>query len=52
MFLFGCIFTRILITILTKNTSEENLPSIGYIGLIISLGFFYVFFIGSDIADN
>jgi hypothetical protein len=46
LFLFGCIGTRLLITYLAM-TFLAYLPYMGYVAILISLGFFYIFFTGS-----
>jgi hypothetical protein len=46
VFLFGCIGTRLLLTFLAK-TQTEYLPYIGFAALVMSLGFFYIYFTGS-----
>jgi len=45
LFLLGCIPTRILLVILSMN--KRLLPIMGYFALIISIGFFYLYFSGS-----
>lgn len=42
LFLFGCIPTRLLYTYLAKN-NIKYLPHLGYIALIIGLGFMYIY---------
>ena len=51
MFLIGCIGSRSALVILTKKINPSYLPLIGYMGIAIALGFFYVYFIGSPKAD-
>ena len=51
MFLIGCIGSRSALALLTKIINPIYLPSIGYIGIAIAIGFFYVYFIGSSKAD-
>jgi len=46
LFLFGCIGTRLLLTFLAK-TQTDYLPYMGFAALVMSLGFFYIFFTGS-----
>ena len=51
MFLIGCIGSRSALALITKIINPIYLPSIGYIGIAIAIGFFYVYFIGSSKAD-
>ena len=44
LFLGGCIPARFGLALLAKNTPIKYLHFIGYIGLLISLGFFYLYF--------
>ena len=44
LFLGGCIPARFRLAFLAKNTPIKYLHFIGYIGLLISLGFFYLYF--------
>lgn len=44
LFLLGCIPTRLLYTYLT---SRYNVPILGYIALMIGLGFLYIYFTDS-----
>lgn len=43
LFLFGCIGSRIALTIFIKNQKVNNLPIFGYLGLTISFGFLYIY---------
>lgn len=47
LFLFGCIGTRTLITLLAKNINIDYLPILGYIALIVAFGFSYIYVTGS-----
>lgn len=55
-FLFGCILTRIIIAYLAylagKNPNKLYLTFIALGSLFISLGFFFIYFNGSDTADR
>jgi hypothetical protein len=51
LFLLGCIGVRLLFVYLSK-TYTDKLYFFGIIASIIALGFFYVYFIGSDKADK
>jgi hypothetical protein len=46
LFLFGCIGTRLLLTFLAK-TQLEYLPYMGFVALLVSIGFLYIYFTGS-----
>ena len=46
LFLFGCIGTRISLVYIAKNINVDMLKYMGYLSLIISLGFFYIFLSG------
>ena len=57
LFLGGCIPARFGLALLAKNTPIKYLHFIGYIGLLISLGFFYLYFsntrnIGAETFGN
>ena len=47
LFIFGCIFVRILFVIIAKNISLNYLPYLGYLALLPSIGFFYIYFTGT-----
>ena len=47
LFLFGCIGSRSALVILIKNQKKNNLPIFGYIGLIVSFGFLYIYLTNS-----
>lgn len=47
LFLFGCIPVRILLAYLAKNANKQMLHLMGYLGLIIALGFTYIYLTGS-----
>ncbi len=47
LFLIGCIGTRSLFVYLAKNASKQILQYMGYIALVISIGFFTIYFTGS-----
>ncbi len=47
LFLGGCIVIRSLFVILAKYIDSKYLPYLGYLALIISFGFFYIFLTGS-----
>ncbi len=46
LFIFGCIPTRLLFAYLAYNTYNFVLKILGIIALIISFGFFYLYFTG------
>ncbi len=46
IFLFGCIGTRVMLAYLAM-TFTEYLPYMGYIAILISAWFFYIFLTGS-----
>lgn len=43
LFLFGCIFVRTLFVVLAKNININYLPYMGYLAILPTLGFFYIF---------
>lgn len=47
LFLVGCMGSRVLFTLLAKNTDIQYLPILGYIALLPALGFFYIYVTGS-----
>jgi len=47
LFLFGCIPTRLALVYLAKNIPIDYLPTLGYITLIIGIGFGYIFLSGT-----
>ena len=46
LFIIGCMGTRLLITYLAM-AFPEFLPYMGYVAVMISIGFFYIYFTGS-----
>jgi hypothetical protein len=46
LFLFGCIPTRLALVALAAYSPIAYLPLVGLIGLIISIGFLYLYFTG------
>ena len=52
LFLAGCIGTRLFLSYYIKNKKPEDLPTFGYVGAIVSFAFFYLYFVGSDLADG
>ena len=52
LFLFGCIGTRCLLAYVAKTINPDYLPYMGYVALIISLSFIYLFLFGNKIADS
>ncbi len=46
LFLFGCIFVRIIITILAKQIDPSYLPYMGFIALFPAFGFLFIFLTG------
>ena len=47
LFIFGCIGSRLLFVYISKIINIKYLPILGYLSIIPSLGFFYIYFIGS-----
>jgi len=47
LFIFGCIFVRTLFVIIAKNISLNYLPYLGYLALLPSIGFFYIYLTNS-----
>ena len=47
LFLFGCIGTRTLFVFLAKNANKTYLKYMGYLSILLAIGFFYLFFTGS-----
>jgi len=47
LFLFGCIFVRVLITILAKQIDPSYLPYMAFIALFPAFGFLFIFLTGS-----
>ncbi len=47
LFLIGCIGVRTLFVIMAKNINKDYLPYMGYIAIIISIGFMYIFLTNS-----
>ncbi len=52
MFLIGCIGTRSLLAYVSKIINIDNLPYLGYLGLVIGISFVYIFVFGSESADK
>lgn len=46
LFLFGCIFTRLIFVYISKNINISFLPYLGYLGLLVSFGFMYIYING------
>jgi hypothetical protein len=47
LFLFVCIGTRSLLVYIAKTTNKHILRYLGYLALLPSIGFFYLFFTGT-----
>ncbi len=47
LFLIGCMGTRTFFVYLAKNINIEYLPYMGYVAIIIAIGFMYLFITGS-----
>ena len=47
LFLFGCIGTRTLFVFLAKNANKTYLQYMGYLSILLAIGFFYLFFTDS-----
>lgn len=50
LFLIGCIGSRTLLTMLSRNLNY--LPYIGSVTLLMSLSFIYIYMFGSEMADR
>ena len=46
LFIFGCLFARVVITFLVKNSPKDKLPYLGLLGLIPAIGFSYIYITG------
>jgi hypothetical protein len=51
-YLFGCIGTRTLLTLLMKKLDKNNRQLASIFTLIIACGFIYIYIFGSQRADN
>jgi hypothetical protein len=47
LFLFGCIGMRLFFVIIAKNVSINYLQYLGYLALVIPVGFMYIYLTGS-----
>lgn len=47
LFLIGCIGVRFLLVYVAKTISLQYLPYLGYLAILPSIGFFYIFLTGS-----
>jgi hypothetical protein len=47
LFLFGCIGMRLLFVIIAKNVSIKHLQYLGYLALVMLIGFMYIYLTGS-----
>ncbi len=47
LFLIGCIGTRTLFVIMAKYINKNYLPFMGYVAIIIALGFSFIYLTGS-----
>jgi len=47
LFLIGCIGSRSLLVIIAKNIQTKYLKYMGYLALLVSFGFMYIFLTGS-----
>ena len=47
LFLIGCIGSRILLVLITKYSPIQYLPILGYIALVPTIGFVYIYLTGS-----
>ena len=47
LFLIGCIGSRSLFVIIAKYISIKYLPYLGYLAILLSIGFMYIFLTGS-----
>lgn len=46
LFIFGCIMTRVFLVYLAKNLNSENLKYMGLLGLILAIGFTFIYLTG------
>ena len=44
LFIFGCMLTRLIITVIVKNFNKKYLPITGYIYLILSISFLTIYY--------
>ena len=51
VFLFGCILTRLILTLIAKQIDKKYLRIMGYLAIPIGLSFMYLYFIGNKKAD-
>jgi hypothetical protein len=47
LFIFGCILVRTIFVFIAKYISLKYLPYLGYLALLPSIGFFYIYFTGT-----
>lgn len=47
LFMIGCVGTRALFVLISKNASPFLLPYLGFLALIPAMGFFLIYFTGS-----
>jgi len=47
LFLIGCIGSRSLLVVIAKNIQTKYLKYMGYLALLVSIGFMYIFLTGS-----
>ena len=47
LFIFGCILVRSLFVIIAKNININYLPYLGYLAILPTIGFFYIYFTDS-----
>lgn len=52
LFIFGCIGSRLFLTLLAKNLENNNLKLLAIITFLISISFLFIYFIGSKRADK
>ena len=44
LFIFGCITTRLILTVVVKNLQPKYLQIAGYLGLILGIGFLTIYY--------
>jgi len=47
LFLFGCIGSRLLFVIIAKNVNMKYLSYLGYLAILLPIGFMYIYLTGS-----
>jgi hypothetical protein len=50
LFIFGCIGSRVIFTVLAKYINVKYLPYLGYLALLPAFGFSYIYITGSRLV--